>query len=450
MRSFLGCSFIFAVTSVVSPCDAQLRNGDSEGAPVAIATEPASVATTPPEAPDPLTGPMPERPPLTPKDSAMFMEAAKTAWGFLERNYQPATGLISPTADYHIITTWDVGSVLGGTYAAHELGLIDDAEYDKRMGRLLQTLQEVPLFLGTAYNRSYMTKQIAAVDRNDKPSQKGYAWNITDIGRLLVWLKIIAAQEPQYASAAQKVVDRVDYPKIVSNGYMFSEMIASSNPKKTFRYQEGRVGYEQYAATGFALWGHAPKRALDWVKNSKVVEVMGQPIRVDTRGYNRVTSEPYVLLGLEVGWTPEIRKQAEAVLAAQEARYKQTGQITIVSEDAIAAPPHYFYYYLVYGEDGPFVIEVQRPDVKVDGPRTVSTKAAFAWYALLPNEYTRKALEHVQVGKKERGWSSGVFEGTGRPTGSENINTSAVVLESVLYIMKGGPLLKPQAASASS
>ena len=41
------------------------------------------------------------------------------------------------------------------------------------------------------------------------------------------------------------------------------------------------------------------------------------------------------------------------VLAAQEARYRTTGQVTVVSEDAVPVAPHYFYYYTIHdsGED---------------------------------------------------------------------------------------------------
>jgi uncharacterized protein DUF3131 len=84
---------------------------------------------------------------------------------------------------------------------------------------------------------------------------------------------------------------------------------------------------------------------------------------------------------------------------------------------------------------------VQDRRATVDGPRWVSVKSAFAWHALIPSAYTGRALAALAPARGSGGWDSGVYEDSGRSTGTANINTEAVVLESVLVKRTGRPLL---------
>ena len=106
----------------------------------------------------------------------------------------------------------------------------------------------------------------------------------------------------------------------------------------------------------------------------------------------------------------------------------------MASEDAINRGPYYFYYYCVYCDGKPFVINVHTPGLTLDAPRWVSTKAAFGWHALMPSAYTWQAVEHVQGARDPKaGWASGVFEETGASTETYTLNTAAVILEAAAY-----------------
>jgi hypothetical protein len=166
---------------------------------------------------------------------------------------------------------------------------------------------------------------------------------------------------------------------------------------------------------------------------------MGHTLLHDKRGGDKLTSEPFVLMGMELGYDPEFVSLARAMLAVQEARYRETGTITMVSEDAIEVPPWYFYYYSVYSEGEQFAVRAHGP-VR-NGPRWVSAKAAFAWHALFPSDYTWKAVQSVAPARSGAGWASGVFEGSRRSTGVRNLNTAAVIIEAALYRKLGRPLL---------
>lgn len=373
----------------------------------------------------------------------LFVNAARAAWAFVERNYQSSTGLARAHDTYQYVTLWDVASALAATYSAHELGLLSDAPYNQRMQRALATLGSMDLFDGAAFNKSYDSRTGRMIDRNQRLSSKGYGWSTTDIGRLLIWLRIIAVNQPQFAQQATAIVKRLNMPRMIANGYLQGSDLDPQTGQLRV-YPEGRIGYEQYAAAGLALWGFRADKALDASLNALPVNVLGVSIVADKRGDERVTSEPYIMMGMETGWySPELREQAWRVLAAQEARYKSTGTLTMVSEDALPDPPYYFYYYNVYRQGRTFTVDAPAGSGYTDRPRWLSSKAAYAWHALLPSAYTLAVVQAVQGAMMPgRGWGAGVYEGTLKPTGDASLNTAALILEAAYYNLRGHPFLR--------
>ncbi len=373
--------------------------------------------------------------PLSAQEKQMYRDIARASWAYLDANYQPSTGLVNATPDWANTTLWDVGGQLIAFVAAKQLGFISPAEFDQRVAKTLGTLERTPLFRGAAFNKEYSTKTGAV-------SNERTGWSATDLGRLFVALKILAQQEPKFAEQAQRVVRRNDFAQIVKDGYLHGQLIGSSG--KAWSYQEGRIGYEQYVARGFQLWGADVANALDVKKNAQPVTVLGVPLFADKRYQDRLVSEPFVLYGLELGLDGDMRDLAANLLKAQEARYKATGTITIASEDAVSVPPQYFYYYCVYCSGKPFVIDASTPGNTLDSPRWVSTKAAFGWHVLLPSEYTKLAVDYVSGARDpKRGWASGVFEGTRKSTQTFDINTASVMMEVAFYRLRGNkPLLE--------
>lgn len=402
--------------------------------PTSTRAQPAPKAGPPASAPDAEARVIDER--------QLFLSSARTAWAFVERNYQPATGLARAHDTYQYVTLWDIASALAATYSSHELGIISDALYKQRIERALGTLSTMDLFDGAAFNKSYDSRTGRMIDRDQHVSARGYGWSVTDIGRLLTWLRIIAVNQPGFAAQATAVVNRLDMSRLIKNGYLQGEDIDPTTGERR-TYAEGRMGYEQYAAAGLALWGYRAERALNAGLNALPVNVLGVSIIADKRGDERITSEPYIMMGMETGWySPELREQAWRVLAAQEARYKATGKLTMVSEDALPDPPFYFYYYSVYRQGLSFVIDAPASQGYVQAPRWLSSKAAFAWHALLPSPYTLKVLEAVlPAAIPGRGWGAGVYEGTLTPTGDASLNTAALILEAALYNLRGHPFL---------
>lgn len=376
---------------------------------------------------------------LLPDERDMFLDAARVAWRYGERHYRPASGLIAPVPFYDYATVWDIGSSLAMLFAARELNFLSASEYDGRMRRALVTLSQLPLFDGVGFNKAYQASTGRMVDRKQQPSDSGFGWSVTDIGRLLVWLKIVATRHPQFAEQAKAIAMRLKYDRLVRDGYLWGEDTGPAGVRRV--YPEGQIGYEQYAAIGFDLWGARAEKALDLSANAIPIDVMGRTLAADRRQRDKLTSEPFVLMGLETGWTPELRHLSRELLAAQAERARRTGVITIMSEDAISRPPHYFYYYCLFANARHFSVEVQHPTDVVDQPRWISTKGAYAWHALFPSAYTLQAIKAVQPSRETGGWSSGVFENSQESTRTPNVNTAAVIMTAALYAIRGEPML---------
>jgi hypothetical protein len=375
--------------------------------------------------------------PLSASERKAYLDAGTLAWKYFQKNTNPTTGLTQATPEWANTTLWDIGAQLLAMYSAKELGIITADEYQKRMTKALNTVEKAPLYRNLVYNRVYSvtTGRLGPAD----------GWSAMDLGRFLAALKIIAARDPQFAAQAERIAKRSDLSQVAYEGYLHGEMTGSRS--KPYRFQEGRIGYEQYAATGFNQWGAPVANALRFELNAEPFDVLGVPLFADTRYDDRLVSEPFILMGLEFGLDGSLRNLAANILKAQEARFKTTGKMTIVSEDAVSQPPDYFYYYCVICSRKPFVVGTASPGKERDTPRWVSTKGAYGWDAIMPDDYTRQAVAAVAPAMDPaKGWASGVYESNGESTKTIDINTAAVMLEIALFKLRGSHPLMQDAA----
>lgn len=375
-----------------------------------------------------------------PDDRQRFSEAATTAWHYVAKHTQPTSGLVDATSAHAFTTVWDIASHLSAMHSAHALTLIDTAEFDQRMRLVLQSIKQMDLFDGVALNKVYNTKTGAMAGHKDEPTERGVGWSVIDMGRLLVWLRIVADTHPQHRDDATAIVKRFGMDRLIVDGYLRGATLLPSGDMAN--YQEGRLGYEQYAARGFAAWGFVPRLALLWRENGVPVTVMGQTLLADLRGGDRLTSDPLMLLGLELGWDHETEALANQFMAAQRNRQRKTGRVTMVGEDAMGEAPHFFYYYSALANFKDFALDVQEPGAYVDAPRWVSAKASFAWHALLPSAETDAAVRRVAPARTTDGWASGVYEDSGLSTHTLNINTAGVILAAAVVHATGLPFLR--------
>lgn len=84
--------------------------------------------------------------------------------------------------------------------AARELGIIDKAEFDRRMLKFLATLNKLDLFRNELPNKAYNTISGQKVNYQNKPGEIGFS--ALDIGRMLIWLKVIRSAIRNTATAS--------------------------------------------------------------------------------------------------------------------------------------------------------------------------------------------------------------------------------------------------------
>lgn len=364
---------------------------------------------------------------------------ARIAWKYFKNNTDSRTGLVNSVDKYPAATIWDTASYLLALVSMRKIELLTQKEFDLHVSKALHSLGRIPLFDNALPNKSYNTATLAMVDYQNRPTKAGIGWSAIDLGRLLVPLNVIAWNYPQHMRAVSKVIARWDTTRLTRNGELFG---AKMNEDKLQLVQEGRLGYEQYAAKTFNLMGLDVSNAADYRRNLRQTQIYGIQVPYDQRdvrtlhAQNYVLSEPYVLDGLEFGWDHFSREFAWRIYRVQEERFHRTGVLTAVSEDHVDHPP-YFVYNTVFTNGKPWNTLTENGE-DAAALRSLSVKAAFGWYALYRSEYTVKLIQTVaSLYNPSKGWYAGIYEEGAMPNKSINANTNAVVLESLAYIAHG-------------
>lgn len=385
-------------------------------------------------APQPLAGPRP----LTQREVGF----ARVAWTYFETNTDPATGFTNSADDYPSTTMWETGSYLVAILSAERLGLIDESEAVSRVNRVLTSLGQLRLFDDVLPNKAYHTATLDLVDYNNQPSEIGLGWSALDISRIVAALALVERNHPELTPAVETLMHGWQIDRMVADGELIGSNVVDG---KIVLNQEGRVGYEQYAARALGMFGFDVSRAADVDGHLMAREVEGIPVPVDTRMMRRtlpafVVSEPYLFEGLEFGFDTRSWRFATNVFRAQEARFALTGQLTAVSEGHLDSAP-FFAYATVWGGGGPWSVLTSKGE-RIDSRRTLSTKAAFGWDALFGTDYTGQLVEAVSgLADPEEGWAEGLYEVNGTPNTSVTANTNAVVL-AALSFRATGPLVR--------
>jgi len=372
--------------------------------------------------------------------SADELQWGKIAWRYFENNYVPETGLVNSADKYPAATMWDTSSYLLGLIAARRLEIVDDAEFNNRVSTLLRTLASMPLFDEQLPNKSYNTHNVAMVTYNNEETQRGIGWSAIDVGRIMVPFNVLVWQYPEHTSDVGKVLQHWNIDAMIINAEMFGTDVNEAG--ETLVLQEGRLGYEEYAAKSLTLISRDVGGAMDYEANTELIDIYGVQVAADVRApsefgaLNYVVSEPYVLDGIEYGWDRYSKELSKRVFDVQRARYEKTGILTAVSEDNIDQAPH-FVYNTVFADGKPWNAITESGEDASEF-RSVSTKAVIGFHALYEDEYTDKLVKHIAHNyDEERGWYSGVYESNGKPNTAVTANTNGIILEALHYIQFG-------------
>lgn len=386
------------------------------------------------------------------------MRAAEVAWRYFENFTQPETGLANSVGNYPSTTMWDTASYIAALVAAYELCLIEKPEFDRRMTQLLTTLMELQLFRGELPNKVYHTKTAAQVDYTNKPGEIGFS--ALDIGRLLVWLRIVKNRYPYLGNTVDSVLLKWDFSNVISDDGLLFGSYVDADTGETVYAQEGRLGYEEYAAKGFALWGFKPilaHRAEPYL----TAQIFGVQVPYDGRdprifhSQNYVVTESYLQDGLELGWDlPQDDSSpswvhsdgwraefADRIYKVQENRWRMTGFMTARSEHNVRGAP-YFVYDTIFSDGYPWNTVTPRGDY-VPEHAAIAAKAGIGLWVLWDTEYTDVLYEAlIELYDPENGMYEGFYEnGQGR-VDIFTANNNGIILTALLYKVQG-PILTP-------
>ncbi|YCI31195.1 DUF3131 domain-containing protein [Erwinia sp. PK3-005] len=389
---------------------------------------------------------------LTPREMAI----AKNAWQYFVANTQPKTGLVNAVNKYPSTTMWDSASYLAALTAARELGIIDKAEFDRRLLQFMGTLNKLSLFRNEMPNKAYNTITAQKVDYMNKPGEIGFS--AIDSGRMLLWLKIIKERYPEYGNSIDNVVLSWDFTNVVDDcGTLYGAYVDQN--KQTHYVQEGRLGYEEYAAAGFQLWGFSTCQG-SRPEPYALADIYCVLVPYDSRDprltnqHNYVVTESYLLHGLEMGWDksddrsdgprnfshPWMKDFADRVYQAQENRYMITGTLTARSEHQLDKAP-YFVYDTVFS-DGFNWNTITDKGKYVPETSAVSLKAALGMWALWDSPYTDRLLDTIENADEEgKGYYEGLYENGDGPIKEFTANNNGIMMEALLF-KKEGKLLK--------
>mgnify|MGYP001793067281 CR=1 FL=1 len=381
------------------------------------------------------------------------MRAARVAWKYFELFTQETTGLANSVGNYPSTTLWDTASYLAAIVAAYEICIIEKPELDRRITQLLTTVKSLDLFRGEMPNKVYHTKSGAKVDYTNKPGEIGFS--ALDIGRFLVWMRIIKNRYPHHGNTIDSVLLKWDFSNTVSEEGLLFGAFVDDETGETVYAQEGRLGYEEYAAKGFALWGFRPIMA-HRAEPFLTASIYDVPVPYDGRdprifhSQNYVVTESYLQDGLELGfdlphddsspdwlnsdgWRAEF---ADRIYEVQERRWRQSGFMTARSEHNVKGPP-YFTYDTVFSDGYPWNTVTPRGDYVPDHA-AVAAKAALGLWALWETEYTDVLYEAIiELYDPEVGMYEGLYErGQGRVE-IFTANNNGIILTSLLHKVQG-------------
>ena len=370
------------------------------------------------------------------------MEMARQAWRYFQLNWNNETGLVNSVNGFASVTMWDQAAAIAALVSAKELGFVQQADFEAKMSQMLKTLATMPLYKGELPNKVYNSKTLIPVNYGQLDKREEIGWSALDLGRLAMWLKIVGAKYPSLQPQTEAVWKHWRVGRLTKNSKMYG---TSTVKGKEQLNQEGRLGYENYAAYGLKLWGLDVEKALDSQANVGFVNLYGKGVPYDKRdsktsgANNYVLSEPYILDGIETGFQALPKAYADRILAAQEARYQATKQLTALTEDNLDRAP-YFVYSTLFVNGQPWATITDKGE-KHNDLRFLSAKAALGWHVLYNTPYTRQLSDFVQANlKADKGWYNGFYESLKEPNKSLTANNNGVMLESLLYKKVGKPL----------
>ena len=368
---------------------------------------------------------------------------AKKAQYYFDQNWNKKTGFTDSVQGYHHVTMWDVASDISAQLSLEGLGLQSEERTNIKLQKLLTTLKSMPLYKDKLPNREYDTKTGKPSGRYSKAKTNGNGWSALDVGRLLIWLHIIKQEKEELAPLVDNIVSKWSLASSVHNKTLYGTKLG----KQSEHYrQEGRLGYLQYAAFGFALFGFDVSDSY-LKKDIEKVNIDDVSFYIDTRNMPFSTADPYVLMTLELGNYSEWWQQLDVIYELYKQKEKRTNRLWVFSEDAMNRSPWFAYNNIFYY--GKSWLSTSAGGKPVETFQIFSNKIALGLSVIFDDDYAKKLKEQVIDNSiNSRVIPTGLYS-DGLINSAYNINTNSMVLSSLWYkvnnsssVLKRGTMLK--------
>ena len=377
--------------------------------------------------------------PLEPSEAAHaeFMEDAALAWSFIARFTDEKTGICAGTVHAdgseiinQWVALWDVASQMQGILAAREIGLIRVADAQARVALLLENLPTVTLDDHPLP---------PALFRADNPAVSRKEFNACDTGRFLIALKALVRSGLVTQARAESVFSQWDIASAVRDeqphDYNASGWANAGNSHCT-----------QYSRNGYMAWGMPVKPAYSALSDPQSGD---QHIRLLYTAANigHFGTEPLLLEGLELSYSPETRYLANVLFDAQLSWFEQTGHYKCASETPLNFAPWFSYQGLRADRSGAdsWIISTILNAAAYKTPKfyrraeMISSKSAFLWAVEYPHSYSSQLLALIR--EKARlsglGFSIGLNGSTLDPVqGYSDVNTNGIILTAIAKALR--------------
>jgi hypothetical protein len=355
------------------------------------------------------------------------MQRARRAWSYFERNRHPDSGFVSSVEGSAEVSSWDLAGQLAAVVSAHQVGVIDDDEFSRQARTMLRGLGTLPLYDDQLPNRYYRIDTVQM-----SPESRG--WSAVSTGRLLIWLRILANWYPELRTQVMASISRWQFSRAIANGQLNS---ATQIDGTSILQQEGRLGFEQYAAAGFKLWGLNVDRALT-LRETNAISIYNVELETDKRPSSVLVSDPFVLGAMELsGVHPQFSALGENIFKVQRARWRHQKRLTAKGRDMHQQAGAQVVNHIYHPDQGT-AFNCSLPTGSDIACQSISTKIAYGWHALYGDEYSQALLQVIEKGVSSvRGFYAGVFEDL-TVNRAMTLDANAMVLESLLLKFRHG------------
>jgi len=366
------------------------------------------------------------------------MDDARVAWSYFERWTNSKTGLCPATVGYsegehtlhEAVTMWDVGSHINALVAAVDLNLIAPERFQRSVRNI------IPNIAGRRSQGRLLPQGWIATDKVKWGNRN---FDGCDAGRLLAALYNLDTH-PLATDKAAPTVNSWNLKEIIKEGVIYS--VENGKLSSTFASH-----CAHYAAWAFRTWGIEARSPYEVVQRRSVsddhmalLEISGQ--------IGPMGAEPLLMEAIELGMSPESAYLADVLFAAQLEEYEETGRLICVSEGPIDRPPWFLYQGLQIEAPGRgWAIDTVGGENEYqtkafsDENLTISSKAAYLWAAYQDHPYCEALVAVVRdKAKSSNGFASSINQLTRQPSETyTDINTNAVILQSIAHIIKSFP-----------